>query len=218
MTDFFFRGDASDINPSTPDLDKLMALGVRGAGAATSVTNTNAGPINEGTGLQVTSTAGGAKLRWFTNPLSAVTISSTVTINVRGLESNAMANASLTMRIDRMNNAGTSVLSTIVAFAGGGDGAEFGTTESARNYTVSPTSATLSDGDRLRFQVFLDDASGVTMGSGFTVSFFYDGPTAGASGDSFVTFTETITEQGGGAPAEWLGQNRYARMRYGRIG
>src|SRR6185503_16984976 len=41
-----------------------------------------------------------------------------------------------------------------------------------------------------------------TTASGFTFSLGYDGATGAADGDSWVQFTETITEQGGAAAAD----------------
>jgi hypothetical protein len=69
---------------------------------------------------------------------------------------------------------------------------ELGTSEAAANFTVTPTSTTFAKGDRI---VCCPHAANATssMAAGFTFTFWYDGPTAAASGDSYITLTETIT-------------------------
>lgn len=174
----------------------LRNLGVSGARAAgkgrgtastTKVTNTAAGPT---AGVQLTESAGGAVTSWMTNCLQAVTISGTITFNIRGLESNALANAGFQVKVERCNAAGV-VQSTIVNSE---RGTEMGTSDAANNWTASPTSTALSDGDRLKITVYANDAGG-NMTSGRTVTISLDGPTAAAAGDSYVTFTENFGER-----------------------
>lgn len=188
-TRFFLRDAASDIDP-TANLDKLLSL-TRGAAATTAVTDTVAGLT---AGVRVTTTAAGTALRWYTKPLKALTFASNqVTLNFRGSESNAMANASLVFTISKCDNDGTgeSVLWDLVV-----DQAELGTVEAALNYSTSPGGGkSITNGQRLLLDVYIDDAAGVTMASGFTVTLFYDGPTDAASGDSWIEFVDTVTEQ-----------------------
>lgn len=188
-TRFFLRDALSDIDP-TANIDNLLSL-TAGASATTSVTNTVAGLSP---GVLVTKTAGGTGLRWYTNPLNALTFSSNqVTINFRGLESNAMANATLHFTVWKCNGDGTGASNLWPLPA---DQAELGTVEAALNYTSSPGGGkSITDGQRLFLDVFMDDAVGLTMASTFTVTLFYDGPTAGASGDSWIEFVDTVTEQ-----------------------
>ena len=57
------------------------------------------------------------------------------------------------------------------------------------------------------------------MASGGTVTTFYNGPTAAASGDTFLTFPMTLTELGGTAmrrsiePPEYLFRRRWPVVR-----
>ena len=49
--------------------------------------------------------------------------------------------------------------------------------------------------------MYIDDISSAAMTSGGGSAFFYfDGPTPGASGDSYITLPQTVSEFGGGGP------------------
>ena len=183
-TSFLLRDAASDINPGA-ELEKLASL-IRGASSVDSVTNTVAGPT---AAVQCTATAGGTVLSWFTVPLSAVTVSGTITFNIRARESMVQANAGMQVKVERTDRAGT-VQSTVVDSE---FGTELTTTDAAQNWTAASTSTDLSEGDRLKISLFINDAGG-NMASGHTVTASYDGATAGAAGDSYVTFNETVLE------------------------
>lgn len=187
-TTFYPTGPLSDIDPTAAD-DKVLSLS-RGAGLAASTTNTVAGPT---AGVQVTVTAGGTAQEWYSNPLDAVTISGTITLNLWMAENNMSANVGAQVIIERCDGAGN-VISTIVNTEKGTEVPV--TTRAAQNWTATPTSTALSAGDRLRVRVLGNDVG--TMASGFTFSFGYAGTSAAADGDSFVTFTEAITEQAAG--------------------
>lgn len=126
---------------------------------------------------------------FYTNQLAAVTISGTVTFNLWGRESGMNANSTLRVKVERCDSSGA-VLSTVVDSA---FGTELGTSYSANNWTATPTSTTLTNGDRLRFIFYVKDATGVTMGNGFTCNVQYNNTVAN-SADTWVQFNETITE------------------------
>lgn len=186
-TTFFLTNTASDI---TGALVELLASLTRGGSLATSTTNTVTGPVAP-QGLILTDTAGGTGLAWYTNPLNAVTISGSITANLWMSESAIQANATAEGHVFRTDGTG--------AFIGSlwnlERGTEMGTTRAAQNWSGTPTSTALNAGDRLAFAVYANDATAVTMASGRTISFGYNGATGAADGDSFFTFTETITEQ-----------------------
>ncbi len=180
-TTVFFTDTASDIDPGG-DLERLLGF-VRGAGSVNKVTNTT----GSGTNIQVTDSAGGTTLVWFSPPLTGVTISGAITINLRGQESNGQANCGRGILIERTNGAGA-VQSTILNAA---EGNEFTTSDAANaSWTPTPTSTTLNTGDRLKVTLQLRNVG--TMGSGRTVTYSVNGPTGGAAGDSFLTLTETL--------------------------
>lgn len=158
----------------------LAALTARGPGVNSTTVTSVTGPTN---GLEVI-----ASSHWISEPLDQdVTISGTITFNMRMAESMASANAGAQCVIERLDATGA-VVSTIINSE---KGTEVGTAEAAENWTGTPTSTSLNKGDRLRIRVAFNDAGG-TMASGLTLTFWYGGTSAGASGDSFVTFTETF--------------------------
>jgi hypothetical protein len=161
----------------------------RGTASANRITNTTAG----GTSIQVTDSAGGTPQSYFTAPLKAVTLSGNIGITVHGLESNALANATGGIKIERCDNSGA-VISTILTeqnVAAGGS--EYGTTNTTLSQaSVAITSTSLSNGDRIKVTLTVLPAGGTTMGGSQTVTNTIDGPTPSAAGDTFVTFAETI--------------------------
>lgn len=176
-TTLFLRDLASTLGGAG---QKAM-LARRGRTAVTTTTNT----VASGTNITITATAGGQVLSWFSEPVTdAVTISGTITLNIRCRESANTVNAGVALLIERANNAGT-VQSTVSARAV--IGAEAGTTEAVRTGTRTPTSTAFSAGDRIKVTLSVINVG--TMAAG-TFNTYHDGPAAAASGDSYVTFTE----------------------------
>ena len=160
------------------------ARGASGISAGISTVN---GPT---AGIQLATASAAPGLSWWYR-VNAVTISGAITKNLWGQESAMTANAGLQTIIDRCDGTGTFV-STV-------ENSEFGTEMKAGAYAVNNwatgtvTSTAFADGDYIRVRVYFNDAGG-TMASGAFVYVAWRGPTAGAEGDSYVTFTETITE------------------------
>lgn len=170
-----------DIASTLGGAGQKAALARRGRTAVTTTTTTTA----SGTNITITATAGGQALSWFSEPLTAaVTISGSITPNIRCAENANTTNAGIALLIERTNNAGT-VQSTVSARAV--IGAEAGTTESARTAARTPTSTSFSAGERIKFTLSVINVG--TMGAG-TFTTYHDGPAAAASGDSYITFTE----------------------------
>lgn len=155
----------------------------RGSGVTSQTATTVAGPTN---GIEIDSTN---DIEWISAPLDAdVTISGTITFNLRAAESDMNANAAINCIIQRLDSTGA-IVSTIVQTA---RTTELGTSgEAAVNFTASPTSTAMLKGDRIRVRVYADDSTS-NMGSGFTVTFWWNGTTAAASGDSYIFFTENL--------------------------
>lgn len=153
----------------------------RGNGVNNQATSTVAGATN---GVEV-----GNNIEWISEPLAAdVTIAGSITFNLRMLESAMAANVGAQCVIERLDHLGA-IISTVIDSE---QGVELGTAEAAQNWSASPTSTAFNKGDRIRVRVAGNDAGG-TMASGNTFTFSYDGTTAAASGDSYVTFTETFS-------------------------
>lgn len=179
----------------------------RGAGAQTQTDNTVAslGAIVNGNGVAIAPWGAGVSyttatpdnppagtLVWISEPIAAVTISGSITYNIRGLESNAMANYGAVAALYRVAAGNGAASQQAFNFTiNNASPAEFGTTEAALNFSFTGASRTFSDGDMIAL-VLTFVTSGSPSASGFTASGFYAGA-SGATGDTFVTFTETIT-------------------------
>lgn len=185
-TKFYLHNAASTIS------GYQLADTFQGLSLKTSITNTTSG----GTDIQITASAGGSTVSWITLPLTqALTISGTGTCNLWGLESNAQANASFRCRWYKYSG-GSQGSQLWIAQAPG----ELTTSATLKNFTATPTSTSFAIGDRIVFEVFLENCSATsgcptgTMGASRTVTLDYDGPTAAADGDSWVTINENEGE------------------------
>jgi hypothetical protein len=131
----------------------------------------------------------GSECEWISDPLdAAVTISGTITFNIWAHESSMNANAGAQVVIERLDNK-LAVISTVVNSE---KGTELGTSSAVQNWTAAATSTAFAKGDRIRVRIAFNDAGG-TMASGFTLTATVGAASAGVSGDSFVSFTETLT-------------------------
>jgi len=171
----------------------------QGTSKATFVTNSIAGPVtgqyfdSPTSNVVMTAVAAGAKRFFITPPLSsAVTISGTITPNVWGLESNGTCNCGLRYEVLRWSVAGGGIVSSLGISTNDGF-TEWGTSASVRTTpTMTPTSTAFAVGDRIALVFYSDDANGTTEGSGRTWTIDYNG-TTGVDGDTYLSFTETIS-------------------------
>lgn len=138
-------------------------------------------------------TNGGTPITWISPAVAvAITISGTITINLRGKVSAAAANATLEASVVHLDSSGN-VLSTIAAVPPAAIPAAMGPSDAAVSYTVTPTSTSLAVGDHIGIRVYIDDGNGVNMAAGQTVTLSLDANNATAGqGDSWVQFTETV--------------------------
>lgn len=133
----------------------------------------------------------GTTITWITKTLQAVTISGTVTFNIWMSENNMSANVGPHVLLERTDFFGN-VLSTISNSEKGTE-VIVGPPDAVNNWTATPTSTSLAAGDRIRAKIMGNDVG--TMAAAFTFHFGLSGPTAAAAGDSWIQFTEAITEQ-----------------------
>lgn len=183
-TKLFLRAAVSDINPGAED-ERLLSLTQGSSLVSSDATATVAGPT---AGVQVK--LGGVVACWLSNPLFGVSIgANSVTFNLWGLESNNLANTGFDVLIEHCDRFGA-VIDSIVRSE---RGTELGTSAAVQNWTASATARTIVDQERIKVTVFGNDVG--TMGSGKTFTLDY-GAGTGADGDSYVSFTETITEYG----------------------
>jgi hypothetical protein len=154
-TYFFLRSLTS---PLTGAGNRLASQTI-GSATNSAVTTTTAG----GTKIQVTATAGGTAIQWFTQPISAaVTISGSSTILLRGSESAATVNAGFSVLVERCDNAGA-VLSTIIPDTS--VGGELPTITGGVSTTVTPTSTSMSVGERIKITVFVVNVGTMDAGT-----------------------------------------------------
>lgn len=159
---------------------------VRGTGSLQTVTNATAG----GTNIPVTLTGGGTAVSWWYQ-VKAITISGNVSANIRGLESATTVNVGAGILIERYDPTGTTLLGTILSDRTVPSTiTEYTTADAAKALAaVAPTSTTMNDGDWIKVTLKGRNVGVMAAGS-FRNS--YNGPTAGAAGDTSVTFTETL--------------------------
>ena len=184
-TVFFLRDLASDINPGA-NLEKYLRQR-RGRASVNKVTNTTSG----GTNISATDSAGGSIMEFYSAPITtAITISGTVTVNLRGLEAANTTNTGRGILIERTNNAGVVQSSIVADTTVPATITEFSTSDAANGAaTYTPTSTAMSVGDRIKVTLKMRNVG--TMGAS-TATYSIDGPASGAAGDSWVQFTENI--------------------------
>lgn len=185
-TQLFLRVTASELGTT----GKLALLTTRGTGSTLATTNTAA----SGTNIAVTNTAAGTAISWWFRVGAAVTISGGITINLRGMMSNAAANAGAGIWIQRFApdavTVGASLLNDITIPVAGATAYAVGT-DAAKNIVATPTSVAFAAGDWIKVTLKVRNVG--TMAAGYTVVNTYNGATAAAAGDTYVTFTENIT-------------------------
>ena len=194
-TQLFFRSQGSgkshrgrnDANKASSNVgwNQDVLETTRGGGVtgytATSVTGPTSG---------IEATTGGIYYEWVSAPLAAdATISGTITFNIWALESSMSANATVAVILERLDSTGA-IVSTIVDSS---FGTELGTSSAAKNWTASPTSTNMLEGDRIRARIYFDDATASTMANGFTLTANINGTSAAADGDSYFSLTETLS-------------------------
>lgn len=177
-----------DLSSTAGGAGRLVLSQRTGRTNTTAVTTT----VASGTNIPVTATAGGQALVWLTEPITeAITISGTITVNIRGLQNAANTNSGRGILIERTDNAGN-VLSTILATTGVPSTiTEFTTTDAANGAaTFTPTSTAMAVGERIRVTLSIRAAGG-TMGAG-TATISYNASSSGTAGNTWVRFTESI--------------------------
>jgi hypothetical protein len=182
-TQVFLTDTASDVATASVDREAWTS---RGAGVQTDVTNTAAGFTAP---LQVTDTAAGTVVDWFTKPLTAVTIGGAVRCNIRGFETTGSAEATFRVEVAIVAGDGTGP----VVWAATTFDIELTTSEAVQSFLVSGDDAAVTDGQRLRVRLYIDEYE-IAMVTGHTVTLDYAGTSGGASGDTYLTFTQTLTE------------------------
>lgn len=128
---------------------------------------------------------------FLTPPVAAdVTISGSILFNLWANEAAMTDNAAINMRVVKVDGA-TGALTQIHKTV---RTTEMGTSAALESWSETPAAGVaLVRGDRIGLIPFSDDSASATMAGGGTATLVTDGVTVGASGDSYVTFTENIS-------------------------
>jgi hypothetical protein len=168
----------------------------RGGGVTSKAVNTATGWAAP---IQWTNGAGGTAMEWYSKPLTAFTLSGSVSVNMRAIESNALANTSIRCEIAVTNGDGSGAVvwgasSFADTISGTWPHGELPTAEDALLWQFAGDDVSVTNGQRLRLRVFIDDTSLYSMVTGYTATLYYAGTSAAASGDSYITLPQSVTE------------------------
>jgi len=179
---------ASDVDPGGAGTDTKEAWLSRGGGVTTAVTACVAGWTAP---IQDTVTSGGNLIEWFTRPLGAFTLAGPVLVNVR--QSNTSGSRREAPRVELAITANDGSGPTVWG-ATSYPGPTFSSTEVTQTFYVAGADTAITNGQRLRIRVYIDDISTAAMLSGGDNRLYYAGTSGGASGDTFLTFGQTLSE------------------------
>lgn len=180
----FLTDTASSVSTASVDREAWTS---RGGGVQTDVTNTAAGWAAP---IQVTDTAGGTVVDWFTKPLTAFTLGGAVRCNIRLSSSSASSSTSERVEVAVVDTDG----SNPVIWAVGSNNAVISVPEGTIQFLIAGDDLAVLDGKRLRIRIYIDDYARTPMASGHTNTLYYAGTSGGASGDTYLTFSQTLTE------------------------
>lgn len=183
---------AAAVDPGGSGTDTFEAWTSRGAGSTNAIRATAAGWTAP---LQMTVSSGGNLVEWFSRQLAAFTLAGPVLINVRAKESNIAANAAIRAELAVTASDGTGA--TVWAATSFED--ELSTTDAAKVFYLAGADLAVTDGQRLRLRLYIDDTSEEAMAASQTVTVTYAGTSGGAAGDTFFTFGQALTEFVAGA-------------------
>jgi hypothetical protein len=139
--------------------------------------------------IQVTDTAGGTVVDWFTRPLAAFTLGGAVRVNVRTRRTTGSGANAIRCEVARVAGDGTGP----TVWGATSHTVPASVSETAKSFLVSGDDLAITAGQRLRIRFYIDDQEDVAMGASTVVTVYYAGAAA-ATGDTFLTFTQTLTE------------------------
>ena len=174
----------SDI--ATADDDRKLAFS-RGNGSATADRVATAGPVSP---MQFQMS--GTNVRWYSPQLQATTLSGAVDAKMRYMVSIAGGQATMVVELIKRTAGGTET-----TLAKGGDcanGLNQSTESTAFGIRLAVPDTAIADGDRLGLIVYIDDSARSVMGGSSTVYLWYNGVAAAGSGDTYLTFSQTLAE------------------------
>jgi len=187
------------INPGSAT--EYEAWTSRGGGVQQAVTDAVTGPTNA---IQVTASSGGTAIEWYTRQLAAMTLSGPALVHFRAADhgdGGGPSSATILCEIALCGSDGTLV--SVWAFGGGGNYANWSpysyeylypVTETVGEFWVAGDDLAITDGQRLRIRLAIEDVNSGAMSTTWDpVDLWYAG-SAGATGDTYLTFSSTLTE------------------------
>jgi len=181
---------------TTARLDDYYAGSTTGTFPLEAWTSRGAGVLNFVRASAAGWTAPLQVMDWYTKQLTAFTLTGLAQANLRALASTAASGISMRCEVAVVNSDGSSptVWATWCIDGSGTNIGELGTSEAASTANVSGDDLSVIDGQRLRIRLYLEDSANLAMQASKTATFFYNGTSAAASGDSYITFAQTLAE------------------------
>ena len=136
-------------------------------------------------------------VEWYTPQLTAFTLSDLVTANLRLQASSATGGLGPTCEIAVCDADGSNV--TVWGLGRYYDvtlGGSLSVSEAAYNFIIAGDDIAVTDGQRLRIRVLVDYNSVAAINGSPTETVYYNGTSAAASGDAYVTLSQSVTEFG----------------------
>lgn len=133
---------------------------------------------------------------WFTKQLNAFTLEGKAQYNLRANQNISSSFISLKGEVARVDADGTNptVWATWCIEPLSFDQGELSTTEAARTVRISGDALSISNGQRLRLRIYMDNVANVAMTGSRHMVFYYNGNAGGFSGDSWLILPMTISE------------------------
>lgn len=194
-TQIFLTNTASDVATASNDKEAWTS---RGAGVTAPTTNTSAGWTS---GIQMTDAAGGTVIDWFTKKLAAVTLGGLVFVNVWGTNTGT-GNFSMRIEVARVDSDGTNptvwaswcIEPYLTGTASGKLPTGTDVLVDNRRAYISGDDLTISDQQRLRIRLYLDDTADAAMPASSTGTVRYAGTAFNTNSDFFLIFPASLSE------------------------
>ena len=152
---------------------------------------------------------GGTAYEWYTRPLQATTLIAPVLANIRAYDSGGSNSSIVRVELAITDSDGTNAV--VWGTNGGGIGPgtnqeQLTAGDTAIPVWVSGPDAAITDGKRIRIRLYFDDVyrlidtttPATAMVNTGTGRISFGGPTASVAGDSYLTFSQTLTEYSSG--------------------
>jgi len=165
-------------------------------------------PTSLGVRTQFTKTAGGTAMEWYTTPLEAFTLSQPVLFHLWSGYTTVPTAIEAELSVHQGDGTLRDIWGQTMLGSAAGPSSVVNP-----EFVVSGPDYTLNDGDRIRLRLYGGTSPLGYVGAG-TTRIYYAGSSGGASGDSYLRFSETLTEYvaagGGDEPMPYVGGGYYS--------